>query len=366
MKLQEIIKALEQWAPPSLQESYDNAQLITGSPEMVITKALATLDCIEEVVDEAIERGCNLIIAHHPIVFSGLKSLTGKNYIERTVIKAIKHDIAIYAIHTNLDNVSSGVNAMIGRKLGLENLQTLVPKKNLIKKLFTYVPTDYQEEVRTALFEAGAGKIGLYEECSFNTNGTGTFKPKAGANPFSGEVGVRKAEQEVKLEVIFESYRLSDILKALHKSHPYEEVAYEVLNLDNQHQSIGSGMIGSLVEPKEEKAFLAHVAKVMKCSVIKHTALLSKKIETVAYCGGAGQFLLKNALAAKADVFITGDFKYHEFFDAEKSIVILDIGHFESEQYTGELIIDYLHEKFPTFAVLLSEVKTNPVHYFIS
>lgn len=366
MKLIEIIKVLEHWAPSSLQESYDNAQLITGNPQMTITKAIATLDCIESVVDEAIEKGCNLIIAHHPIVFSGLKSLTGKNYIERTVIKAIKNDIAIYAIHTNLDNVSTGVNAMIGKKLGLNNLQTLAPKIGLIKMLVTYVPKDHQEKVRTALFEAGAGNIGLYEECSFNTDGIGTFKAKSGAQPFSGEIGIRKEEQEVKLEIIFESYKLSSVLSALHNSHPYEEVAYEVLSLDNQHQNIGSGMIGTLSEAMSEKDFLAHVAKVMNCKVIRHTALLNKDVKRIAYCGGAGQFLLKNAIAAKADVFITGDFKYHEFFDAEQSIVILDIGHFESEQYTSELIIDYLHEIFPTFAVLLSEVKTNPVHYFIS
>jgi dinuclear metal center YbgI/SA1388 family protein len=366
MKLKEIIRALEDWAPSTLQESYDNAQLITGNPQMTITKAMATLDCIESVVDEAIARGCNLIIAHHPIVFSGLKSLTGKSYIERTVIKAIKNDIAIYAIHTNLDNVSTGVNAIIGKKLGLENPKTLAPKKGLIKKLLTYIPKDYQEKVRTALFEAGAGNIGLYEECSFNTDGIGTFKAKSGAHPFSGEVGIKKEEQEVKLEMIFESHRLPSVLNALQNSHPYEEVAYEVLSLDNLHQNIGSGMIGELSSPLDEIDFLNHVAKTMKCKVIRHTALLNKEVKTVAFCGGSGQFLLKKAIAAKADVFITGDFKYHEFFDAEENIVILDIGHFESEQYTGELIIDYLHEIFPTFAVLLSEVKTNPVHYFIS
>ncbi|MDP4686641.1 MAG: Nif3-like dinuclear metal center hexameric protein [Salibacteraceae bacterium] len=366
MKLHQIIAVLNEWAPPELQESYDNAKLITGDSNWEISKAIATLDCTEEVVDEAIEKGCNLIIAHHPIVFSGLKSLTGKSYIERTVIKAIKYDIAIFAMHTNLDHVSTGVNYKFGQKLGLENLKVLSPKTGILNKLYTYVPIAEAEKVRTALFEAGAGNIGKYEECSFNAEGNGTFKAKADAQPFVGKIGKRQIESEIKLEVLFESHLKGKILNSLNTAHPYEEVAYEIVKLENQHQEIGSGMIGQIPTSMSEDQFLKHVAKMMKCSVIRHTKKLGKEIKTAAICGGAGQFLLRSAIAAKADVFITGDFKYHEFFDAENNIMIMDIGHFESEQFTAELIIEYLQEKFPTFAVLLSGVKTNPVHYFIS
>lgn len=366
MKLFEIIKALETWAPPALQESYDNAKLITGNPEMEITKALATLDCMESIVDEAIAKGCNLIIAHHPIVFSGMKSLTGANYVEQTVIKAIKNDIAIYAMHTNLDNLHYGVNQKIGQKLGLTNLKTLAPKSGLIKKLFTYAPISAAEQVRNALFSAGAGNIGNYDECSFNTEGKGTFRGNDSSNPFVGQKGERHTESEVKIEVIFEGFKQGAILNALFASHPYEEVAYEIFATENKHQQIGSGMIGELTVEMSETEFLKQVAKTFNCSTIRHTSILNRPIKKVAFCGGAGQFLLKSARSQKADVFITGDFKYHEFFDAENQILVMDIGHYESEQFTPELFLDFLQEKFPTFAVLLSEVNTNPIHYFIS
>lgn len=364
MKLTDILKQLETWAPPSLQEGYDNARLITGDPRMEITSALATLDCTEKVVDEAIQRNCNLIIAHHPIVFGSLKSLTGKNYVERTVIKAIKNDIAIYAIHTNLDNVSSGVNAKIGERLQLKNLEILAPKSETLSKLFTFAPLDHADAVRQALFEAGAGNIGDYDHCSFNQNGTGTFRGSDSTNPFVGEKGEEHHEDETKIEVVFPRHLQSQVIQALIKSHPYEEVAYDVIHLANVHPGIGSGMTGELEPEMNEEDFLRHVAKCMNIKVIKHTSFRNKSVRKVAFCGGAGSFLLNKAKSSKADVFITGDFKYHEFFDADNAILVLDIGHFESEQFTPELIKDFLDEKFPTFAVLLSEVNTNPVHYF--
>lgn len=366
MKLSEIINVLESIAPRMLQEKYDNAQLITGNPSMHITKALATLDCIESVVDEAIHKGCNLIISHHPIVFSEIKSLTGANYIEQTVMKAIKNDIAIYAMHTNLDNIYRGVNFKIAQKLGLLNTRILLPKQGVLKKLFTYVPKHHEEEVKLALFEAGAGSIGNYSECSFSSEGNGTFNGNESSNPFVGLKGNRHTEKEVKIEVIFENYKQIDILKALFSSHPYEEVAYEIIATENFHQQIGSGLIGDFSNEMAEDDFLNRVAQVFNCRSIKHTKKLNKPIKKVALCGGAGQFLLKQARKLKADAFISADFKYHEFFDAEDDIFLLDIGHYESEQFTPELFVDFLQEKFPTFAVLLSGVKTNPVHYFIS
>lgn len=363
MKISSITSELEKWAPLSLQESYDNSGLIVGDPHAEVTGVLVTLDCIEAVVDEAIAKGCNLIVAHHPIVFSGLKKINGKNYIERTVIKAIKNDIAIYAIHTNLDNVISGVNAKIAQQLGLKNIKPLDEKKGLLKKLVVFCPIDYVEKVKEAMFQQGAGAIGNYDECSFEVNGSGGFKAKEGANPFVGEIGKRQIESEVRVEVVFENFKQRAVLKALIEAHPYEEVAYDLYALENSVALYGSGILGELEEAQREKQFLAHVKSAMKTECIRHTAFLNKPIKRVAVCGGAGSFLLDKAIGAGAQCFITGDFKYHQFFDADGKILIADIGHYESEQFTIQLISDFVVEKFPTFAVHLSQVNTNPVNY---
>lgn len=364
MKLKEIIRALEQLAHPSLQESYDNAGLITGNEEMEISGALICLDSIESVIDEAMAKKCNLVIAHHPIVFSGLKKINGNNYVERTIIKAIKNDIAIYAIHTNLDNVCAGVNSKICEKLGLVNTEILSANSNL-RKLVTFVPADHAEAVKNAVFEAGAGRIGNYDECSFAVSGEGTFRAKDGANPFVGAIGERHIEKEMRVEWIFESFLEQPIIAALKSAHPYEEVAYDVYPLTNKHQFTGSGMIGELTTEMEFEDFLLYLKSNMLTNCIRYTNSISNKVKKIAICGGSGSFLLPVAIARKADVFITADFKYHQFFDADNKIVIADIGHYESEQFTGELLNDLLKEKFPTFAVRLSEINTNPVNYYL-
>lgn len=366
MTVSEIISHLETLAPRSLQESYDNAQLICGSPAQVVRQALVCLDCTEAVVEEAIANKCDLVIAHHPLVFSGLKSLTGKNHVERTLIKAIRHNVAIHALHTNLDHVWNGVNRRIGERLGLQQLRILSPKKGVLKKLFTFVPTTHAEAVRQAMFDAGAGHIGEYDHCSYNSAGTGTFRGSGLSNPFTGEQGKEHHEAETKVEVIVPAYAVNPVVDALLQAHPYEEVAYDIISLDNVHPRVGSGMIGKLETPMPESDFLRHVAKQMKTAVIRHTPLRHTPVERVAFCGGAGSFLLEEAIGQKADVYITGDFKYHQFFDADGKIVVMDIGHFESERFTPALIKEYLEQKIPTFAILLSEVDTNPVHYFIS
>jgi len=363
MKLSAIIAALETLAPPDLQESYDNAGLITGNPEMEITGALICLDSIEAIIDEAIRKKCNLVVAHHPIVFSGLKKITGKNYIERVIIKAIKNDIAIYAIHTNLDNVIHGVNRKIAEKLGLKNSRVLSEMAGNILKLVTYVPHAQAEQVMEALFESGAGHIGNYSECCFKTEGSGTFKPGNDANPHIGEKNIRHTEPESCIEVILESRLKNKVLAALKAAHPYEEVAYEMYRLENKNQVTGAGMIGELEEAIPAEDFLKSLKVNMNTNCVRHTSHFGKTIKKVAVCGGAGSFLLGNAIAAGADIFITGDFKYHQFFDADGKIIIADIGHFESEQHTIDLIGDWLREKFPTFAVHLTEINTNPFNY---
>ena len=364
MKIADIVACLEALAHPSLQESYDNAGLLTGNAGWECTGILCTLDATEEVVDEAITKKFNLVVAHHPIIFGGLKKINGKNYVEKTVIKAIKNDIAIYAIHTNLDNVLTGVNGRIAALLGLENTRVLAQKTAALKKLFTFAPADKAAAVRQALFDAGGGHIGQYSECSFNSPGTGTFRASEGANPYVGAIGEQHQENEVKIEVIFPAYLQSPLVAALKAAHPYEEVAYDVVALENTHSGTGSGVVGEWPEGLDEKAFLERLKSVFNIPVVRHTALTGRPIRRVAVCGGAGSFLISKALAAGADAYVTADLKYHEFFDADGRMLLADIGHYESEQFTINLLQEVLEQKFPTFAVLKTGVKTNPVHYF--
>jgi dinuclear metal center YbgI/SA1388 family protein len=365
MKIASFISCLESIAPPVYQESYDNVGLITGNSDWDCTGILVTLDATEAIVDEAIQQKANLIVAHHPIIFSGLKKINGKNYVERAVIKAIRNDVAIYAIHTNLDNTINGVNGRMADKLGLINRQALLPKSATLKKLFTFVPEAHAEKVRTALFEAGAGIIGNYNEASFNVAGTGTFKALAGANPFVGKQGLRHEEKEIRIEVVFPGHLQNTLVAVLRQSHPYEEVAYDIVDLANFQTSLGSGLIGDLPDPIEEKAFLAKIKAVFGLSVIRHTRLIGQPVKTVAICGGAGSFLISKALSSGAGFYISSDIKYHEFFDADDKMVVADIGHFESEQFTIDLLYDILRGKFPTFAVLKPAISTNPVHYYL-
>jgi len=364
MKIKDITAFLETTAPRDFQESYDNSGLLTGSLSWTVSGVLVTLDCTEEVVKEAIELKANLIIAHHPVIFKGLKKLTGQNYVERTIIKAIKNDIAIYAIHTNLDNVYQGVNKQIAEMLGLVNLKILVPKTDTLAQLVTFVPKEKTTEVLQALHNAGAGNIGNYKNCSFQSSGIGSFLPTANASPAVGVINQPEKAEEDRIEVIFPMYLEGRILSSLRKAHPYEEVAYYITRLENENQEVGSGMIGELPEDTEPNEFLKRLKTKMKAGCIRHTALIDKKIRKVAVCGGSGSFLLSKALAAGADIYISADFKYHEFFDADEKIIIADIGHYESEQYTKELIIGILKEKFTTFAINFSKTVTNPISYF--
>ncbi len=364
MKISSVIQHLETIAPIAFQESYDNAGLLTGNEEWACTGIIVTLDVTEAVITEAVSKNCNLIIAHHPVVFKALKTITGKNYVERTVISAIKNDIAIYAIHTNLDNIITGVNGKIAEMLKLKNLSILKPVEQLLKKLVTFAPIQDTEKVRLALFSAGAGNLGKYSECSFNIEGTGTFKAEEGANPHVGIIGKRHEEKEMRIEVIFPAYIEQKIIRALIAAHPYEEAAYDVFSLSNYLSNIGSGLTGELPEPMEEIASLQLLKDVFNLTVIKHTSLINKKISKIAVCGGAGSFLIKAAIASGAEMFITSDIKYHEFFDAENKILLTDIGHYESEQFTTELLVATLKQKFVNFAVQKSGVSTNPVHYF--
>jgi len=364
-KIKEVIHYLDSIAPNAYQESYDNAGLLTGDPGQEVKGISVTLDVTEDVVQEAIEHGCNLIVSHHPIIFKGLKKLTGSNYVERTIIKAIQNNIAIYGMHTNLDNIHTGVNRKICEKLGLKNCHILSPKSGTLSKLTTFVPKDYTTNVLDGLFDAGAGNIGEYSHCSYVINGRGTFLPGENANPHIGKQNELEEVNEDRIEVVFPSYLKNKVTNALNEAHPYEEVAYYLHDLVNANPEVGAGMTGRLDKVMTAKRFIQHLRTAMNLKVIRHTALISDKIEKVAVCGGAGSFLLPAAINAGAQVFISSDFKYHEFFDADGKITIMDIGHYESEVFTKELLHELLYKKFPNIALQFSKVNSNPIDYAV-
>ncbi len=363
MKIKEIIFVLEEMAPLAYAEDFDNVGLLVGNQDSKATGVLVCHDALESVIDEAIAKNCNLVVCFHPIIFSGLKKITGKNYVERTIIKAIKNDIAIYAVHTALDNHQEGVNKIFCDTLGLKKTKILIPKQHFIRKLVTYTIPENAEKVRNALFDAGAGNIGNYENCSFNSKGIGTYMGNEHSNPEIGNRFEFVENEEIKIEVTFEKPLENKILQSLFKSHVYEEVAYEIYDLQNQHQNIGLGMIGEFETPMEEKDFLLFVKEKMKCGGIRHSNFTGKKIKKVAVLGGSGSFAIKNVIQAGADAFLTADLKYHQYYEAENKLLLADIGHFESERYTKNYIVDFLRKKILNFAFILSEENTNPVKY---
>ncbi|MEH6657549.1 Nif3-like dinuclear metal center hexameric protein [Leeuwenhoekiella marinoflava] len=363
MTVNDIASALEEFAPLTYAEDFDNVGLLLGNKNTEVTGVLVALDTLENTVDEAIANNCNLIVSFHPIIFSGLKKITGKNYVERVILKAIKNDIAIYAIHTALDNMPHGVSKGMCDALKLENRKVLIPRKGVIKKLTTYVPKNEVIAVRESLFKAGAGNIGNYEQCSFSTKGKGTFMGNEDSNPTIGNRLELQIEKEVQLNITFEARLESAVLKALFNTHSYEEVAYEITTLDNQNQNIGMGMIGALTTPLEEVAFLKMVKKAFNAEGIRHSPFCNKPIKKVAVLGGSGSFAINAALKAGADAFITADLKYHQFYQAERQLILADIGHYESEQFTKNILTDFLTKKFTNFAVVLSDENTNPIKY---
>jgi dinuclear metal center YbgI/SA1388 family protein len=364
VQIKELIAAFEEVAPSVWQESYDNSGLIVGSYHDTVCKALLSLDCTEAVIEEAVKEGCDMVICHHPIVFKGLKRLNGANYVERTVMKAIQHKVAIYAVHTNLDNVlQGGVNAKIAEKLGLKDGKILDPKKGILNKIVIYVPEGHVLEVQEAAFQAGAGAIGHYQECGFSVTGRGTFKPVEGANPHTGTAGMRHEAQEIRWEVLVSEAITNRVLHAMMSKHPYEEVAYEIIPLKNEHLAVGSGLWGRLPEPMPVTDFLDFIKERLAVPQLKFTPLhVDREIKTVAVCGGSGSFLIPKARQT-VDAYITADVKYHEFFDAEGTLLLCDIGHYESEKYTLEIFKEILWKKFPNFANIFAQINTNPVQY---
>ncbi|MFM7730266.1 MAG: Nif3-like dinuclear metal center hexameric protein, partial [Flavobacteriales bacterium] len=358
MKLSELIRDLEQWAPPALQESYDNSGLLVGNPEMEVKGVICCLDSTPEVIQEALEQGANVVVAHHPIVFSGLKRLVGRTYVQRAVELAIKNDIAIYAIHTNLDHVLTGVNGKIAQLLELQNPRILRPKEDTLYQIVVFTPKEVTQIVRDAMFQAGAGHVGQYDQCSFELTGRGAFRPLKGANPTLGTHGERMVVEEERIEVIVHGWNLNRVLQAMKTAHPYEEVAHFVVKHVGPNQEFGSGMVGDLKSAVTPQVLMEMLKDVFHAPMVRHTRFISERIQRIAICGGAGFFLLEDAIRAGADILITSDVKYHEFFDADNRIILADIGHFESEQHTIQLLVNHIREKFTTFATQSTGVIT--------
>lgn len=363
MKIKEIVGALERFAPLPLQDGFDNAGLQIGLTDVEATGALLCLDVTEAVLDEAITLGYNLVISHHPLIFKGYKSITGKDYVERCILKAIKNEIVIYSAHTNLDNVMGGVNYKIAEKIGLHEVNVLAGKEESLLKLVTFVPSEHIEKVRSALFKAGCGNIGNYDSCSYAVEGLGTFRAGEGTNPYCGNIGELYSEPEIRLETILPSFKMNEVMKTLIQAHPYEEPAFDFYPVKNVWGQAGSGIIGQLKEPMTELEFLKLVKKTFEVGCVKHNKLSGKLIEKVALCGGAGAFLIPKAIAQGADVFITGEIRYHEYFGHENNILLAEIGHYESEQYTKEILYSIIENTFPNFQIQISKVNTNPIKY---
>lgn len=363
MKIKEIVSALERFAPLPLQDGFDNAGLQIGLTEAEATGALLCLDVTEAVLDEAIALGYNLIISHHPLIFKGYKSITGRDYVERCILKAIKNDIVIYSAHTNLDNAPGGVNFKMAEKIGLSNVRVLEPKENALLKLVTFVPVSHVESVRKALFAAGCGCIGNYDACSYNVEGEGTFRAQAGCRPFCGDIGNLHTEKETRIETILPAYKKAEAIRALSSVHPYEEPVFDVYPLQNNWMQAGAGVIGELETPETELEFLKHIKKTFEVKCLRHNKLNGREIQTVALCGGAGAFLMPLAIRSGADVFITGEIKYHDYFGHDTDILLAEIGHYESEQYTKEIFYTIIRELFPSLALKQCKANTNPIKY---
>lgn len=363
MKLKTIVDLLNTYAPPAFQESYDNSGLSIGDAECEVTGILITLDITPDVLKEAEAKHCNLVISHHPLIFRPVKSLTGKTVQEQIIIQAIRSNLCIFSLHTNLDSIAGGVNTVLADQIGLANQKILRPRKGLLKKLVTFCPDSHAEQVRQAIFSAGAGMIGNYDSCSFNASGTGTFKPNVNARPFVGETAKLHFEPEIRIETIFPGHLENAIKSALIESHPYEEVAYDIYPIENEFPLAGSGVIGELKRESSFGNFLQLIKEKLNLSHVRYVEGKSKKINKVAVCGGSGTFLIADALAARCDAFITADIKYHDFQDAAGQLHLIDAGHFETEILSRDLIKNILSEKFPKFAVHTSMVNTNPIKF---
>ena len=362
MKVKEITNAIEAVAPLYLQESWDNSGMQVGNPDSEVTGVLLCTDVREEILDEAIKRGSNLIISHHPLLFRGLKKIVGRTYQERIVALAIKHDITIYCAHTNMDCAVGGVNFKMAEKLGMKNVCVLDPQQGTQRKIVVFVPTEAVAEVEKAMCDAGAGRLGNYDNCSYSMSGEGHYRALDGAEPWAGKVGERHSEPEVRLEMLVHNALCGRVVAAMIKAHPYEEPAFDIIAIENGDKYAGLGVIGD-VEPQDARAFLEKVKNAFEVETLRYSGILDRNVRRIAMCGGAGAEFAGLAMSKGADVYITGDMKYHEFQGNEERIILVDIGHYESEHFTKEIFYDIISKKNPNFAVDFADTEKNQVNY---
>ena len=361
--LGEFTRWLEELIPPAFQEQYDNSGLQVGDPDASINSVLLTVDVTSEVIAEAREHGCNLIISHHPLIFTPLKRIAGGSETELCVASAVRGGIAIYSAHTSFDNVSWGVSHILAEKIGLTKIRVLAPLKGKLSKLIAFVPVSHAARVREALFAAGAGHIGNYDRCSFNVPGDGTYRAGEGADPYAGQVGEDHSEPEIRIEAVMPSHLSSSCVRALLAAHPYEDVAYDIIALENEYHGAGAGAIGTLPATLTGIMLLERLKEVTGIPVIRYSGDTARTVKTIAVCGGSGSDLISVAARAGADAFVTGDIKYHAFAQAPHDMIVADIGHYESEKFSLELLHNLIKKKFPKFALRFSGIKTNPVNY---
>ncbi|MBP5687674.1 MAG: Nif3-like dinuclear metal center hexameric protein [Muribaculaceae bacterium] len=362
MKVKEITDAIEAVAPLYLQESWDNSGMQVGDQDSEVTGVVLCTDVREEIVDEAIERGANMIISHHPLLFRGLKKIVGRSYQERIVAKAIKNDITIYCAHTNMDSAVGGVNFKMAEKLGMTGVRVLDPQQGTQRKIVVFVPTEAVAMVEKAMCDAGAGRLGNYDNCTYSMNGEGHYRALDGAEPWAGKVGEKHSEPEVRLEVLVHKALCGRVVAAMIKAHPYEEPAFDIIALENGDKYAGLGVIGD-VEPQDARGFLEKVKNAFEVEAVRYSGNLDRQVRRVAMCGGAGADFIGLAMSQGADVYITGDMKYHEFQGNEERIILADIGHYESEHYTKEIFYDIISKKNPNFAVDFAKSEKNQVKY---
>lgn len=363
--VKEICSEIESFAPLSLQESWDNSGLQVGDPEQSVRAVLLTLDITEEVLNEAIDLQCDLIISHHPLLFHPLKRISPYNVTEGLIYKAIQHHISIYSAHTNLDSVRGGVSTELAAKLHLEGIEILIPRQEYLFKVVVMIPENYSEKVSKAMFEAGAGRLGYYDQCGFQSDGTGSFRSLEGSNPFTGELNTLHKEREIRFETLAASHNLQEVIHAMRENHPYEKPAYDLIALKNNFEDAGTGAIGYLQQPVSEEAFLSQLKEVFSLPVVRYSRLTGKKIRKIAVCGGSGSSFTRQAISAGADAFVSADFKSHNFAGCEKEILMADIGHYESEQHTKEIFHKILTKKKHNFAVHISKINTNSINHLI-
>jgi dinuclear metal center YbgI/SA1388 family protein len=366
MIVKNLIKHIETWAPPGIAWEKDNVGLQLGSTQSQITNVLLCLEVDSKVVDDAIKKRCNLIISHHPLIFTPLKSITDRDNQSDLIKKIIKNDINVFSAHTNLDFAKDGVSFQLAKKLKLQQIRFLKNLSSNQYKIVVFVPEKFVEKVASAMHIAGGGQIGDYSNCSFRIVGQGTFKGSNSTNPFVGIKGNLEYVREIRLEMIANSFDLPKILSAMKESHPYEEVAYDLYKLNNENVNFGMGAIGVLNQSMTKEEFLFYVSKSLKIKNFRYNSGKKNKIRTVAVCGGSGSDLADEAIKQNADAFITADVKYHKFQDVQNKILLIDAGHYETEIF----ILDELKRRIQKFLnngnnkVYKYKGSTNPIIFY--